>query len=240
MAKEDFSLERVNELRQRVFDSPGWKIRAQVATLNRTYEAFVGNHAELTSHLNAHKEPRAIIELWDIRHRDRLDSYLGEVDRLLQNFLASASSLRDHQRRLRGKAGEAGREEYDDRVQRIFGVAGRFVFDLRNFTLHRRLPVTRGQVRGIPGEILESYVVLARSALLKWDGWSATGRDLLASVEDDVRLDLLVEDYFRRATAFHKWFEWVVLSANREALEESNRLIDEYNAYLPPHLREAS
>jgi hypothetical protein len=237
--KEEPSLERITELRQRVFDSSGWKIRAEVATLNRTHEAFGGNHAELVKRLQAHTETDAILRLWDRSHPERLNSFLAEVDRLLQNFLASATSLRDHQRRLRALTGDAAGEEYDLRTRRHFGIVGPFVSDLRNYTLHRRLPVTRGHWGLVPGGAVEFHVALSRSTLLKWDRWSASSKRFLAA-NGDVRLEPVVDRYFRGATAFHKWFEWALLTANWDDIEESNRLIAELNAYLPPELRRAS
>ena len=108
---------------------------------------FVGNARQFEAFL-AHYDTdvKARLELWDMRNRKGFEAFLDEVDRLFHNFLAAATSLRDHTRRLWQKyppPDPALAAEYQKRVKQTFADSplANFVQRLRNYSMHQKLPV---------------------------------------------------------------------------------------------------
>ena len=91
---------RIKELRAKIAASEGGKLQSELSAVGRMYRLFATNDKELRDHFERHSSPQAILELWDIEHRERFDAFLDETDRLLHNYLAAAASLADHTMRL--------------------------------------------------------------------------------------------------------------------------------------------
>jgi hypothetical protein len=192
------------------------RTRADLAGLARSYRLFLGNDRELVSFLTAHEQPPAVLELWDLRNREALEGFLDEVDRLLHNYLASALSLRDHTLRMRRKyAKAAGWEEaYVEHERQIFlnDPVCSFVQKLRNYCLHFRLPIARGQVSGevTAGQwSMSGSVNLLKSDLLVWKKWETPAEAYLDSAPDKIDLKDVVRHYTDSVNTFNAWFEEV-------------------------------
>src|SRR5687767_5560473 len=80
---------------------PGWAIRVDIRSLDRSLRVFNGNQSELDRHLETASDAGEILRLWDRNNPEVFEGFLNEVDRLLHNYLAAAMSLRDHARRIR-------------------------------------------------------------------------------------------------------------------------------------------
>jgi hypothetical protein len=202
----------LNGYRQRM-EREHSRTRADLAGLARSYRLFLGNDRELQSFLTAHEQPPAVLELWAPRNRVAFEGFLDEVDRLLHNYLASALSLREHTRRVRRKyAQAAGLEEaYDEHVRQSFldDPACSFVQGLRNYCLHFRLPIARGQLSGevTAGEwSMWDSVNLLKSDLLAWENWGPPAKAYLHSAPDKIDLKDVVRQYTAAVTTFHTWF----------------------------------
>ena len=130
-----------------------------------------------------------MLALWDVRNRGAFEEFLDEVDRLFHNYLASAASLRDHTRRIRRRyaADEGFGKDYDFMRVKILGApVCDFVQDLRNYTLHWRLPVARGKLSWGRDRDLESAVNFMKPDLVLWDGWKTGGKRFLAEAPDEI------------------------------------------------------
>lgn len=184
------------------------RARADFSGLARSYRVLLGNDHELLSLLERYEQPPAALELWD-RNDEAFEQFLDEVDRLLHNYLASATSLVDHTRRVRRKHGEAvGLEKtYDEKMREVFpeGVHS-FVQDLRNYTLHRRLPVVRGHLGGESTTSVTASVNLLKSDLLAWPKWEEPARAYLGSAPDKIGLKDVIRQYTAAANTFTTWF----------------------------------
>ena len=129
---------------------PGWTTAAEIRALDRSRRLFDRNVEELQRFLGEHSEPPRVLELWSMDNREEFDLFLEEVGRLLHNFVAAALTLRDHSLRLKHKllpAAEADQlaEEYKARSIETFDKPlPRFVLELRQYSQHRRLPITSG------------------------------------------------------------------------------------------------
>jgi hypothetical protein len=227
------TLATLNELKERLPQLPGWQVRAELLALDRSMRVFKGNAAELSRYLGEHERVPAVLELWDVNNRDAFDRFLDEVDRLLHNFVASAASLRDHTRRLRDKLlredpGDELAAEYQTRVDELFksSPAVQFIQGVRNYALHRRLPIARGSLSIAPhpgrsvaeGASFESQIMLDRSDLLEWPNWNRVAMEYIDAAEGDVPIDEAIEKCVQAVTAFHDWFKEAILGRHRADL----------------------
>jgi hypothetical protein len=229
------TLEGILQAKAALRDLPGWTVASEMQGLNRSRRVFVGNVRELGRFLQSPKEPQELLQLWDMANREAFDRYLEEVDRMLHNFVAAAMSLRDHSRRLKRKllpgiSTDRLAAEYNERVLETFDAApvARFVQDLRNFSLHRRLPITNGTL-SIDAERSEwdSRIVLIPEDLLKWPKWSAAARAFIEDSEDEIAIHEVLRDYTDRVLAFHTWFRRALLDRHEDALAELQRRSEE-------------
>jgi hypothetical protein len=201
----------------------------ELAGLACSYKVFLGNDAELCGYLHRHTQLPTVLELWSVHNREGFEQFLDEVDRLLHNYIASAGTLRDHTRnvwRKHAPEDQALRDEYTARVERTFSTShvAQFVLQLRNYTLHRRLPIARGRLSWVKDESFESIVFLERTELMKWDGWSARARSYLESASDDVNLRAVVEHYSSTVVEFNSWFVKAYVDGHGEAFDELRTL----------------
>jgi len=209
-------VESIGELRAQLRQTEGWRLRAALSNLGRTYRVFIGNHRELREYLEAHRSGPAAAELWRDDRRDEFERFLDEVDRMLHNFVAASATFVDHTRRLWKKHPPASAEldaEYQRRIAETFASSplAAFVKGLRNFTLHRSLPIARGQLswsQGMSEPV--SRIYLERDDLLKGD-WSSRARAYLDSASAEIDLAKVVDEYARLVYEFMDWFgkAWV-------------------------------
>jgi hypothetical protein len=197
-------------MRTEIAASEGARLRRELSTLGRTFGVFSGNARELQDFLRKHMETAAVFELWNLDNREGFDRFLDEVDRLLHNYLASVASLRDHTRRVWGDHGPNDtklRAEYEQRKDESFASSplARFVQQLRNYALHRRLPVAYGTLSWTPetGEV--ARVVLDRDTLLEWDGWDALARQYLDDAPEQTVIIDLIDEYTQRVVELDEW-----------------------------------
>jgi hypothetical protein len=227
------TLKELMAMKDALRELPGWKAASEIHALDRSGRLFAGNVEELQRFLGEHSEPPRVLELWAVDNRENFDLFLEEVDRLLHNFVAAALSFRDHSLRLKRKllpASDADRlaEEYKTRSVATFDEPlPRFVHDLRQYSQHRRLPITSGHasVRRI-GEAAESLaefesrIVLHPSDLLRWKKWSPGSRAFIDSAGDDISIEEAVSEYAELVESFHSWFREALLRRHREPLAE--------------------
>jgi hypothetical protein len=229
------TLEELLALKDGLRRLPGWKPAAEIRALDRSRRLFDGNVKELQRFLGEHSEPPRVLELWAMNNRKNFDLFLEEVDRLLHNFVAAALSLRDHSLRVRGKllpASDADQlaQEYEARSVAAFDEPlPRFVLDLRQFSQHRRLPITSGHASGRRvGEVddasarfeFESRIVLHPSDLLQWKKWKPASCSFIDSAGDDIAVEEVVSEYATVVDSFHAWFREALLTRHRESLAE--------------------
>src|SRR5262249_41230918 len=106
-------------------ESDGGRLQSDLLALDRSLRLFIVNCDELLGFLNAVDgtgDPAAVLDLWSLQHRDQFDRFFDEVDRLLHNVVAAASSLREHSYRVRDKwlgpsQRDSLRQQYDERVR---------------------------------------------------------------------------------------------------------------------------
>jgi hypothetical protein len=225
--------ERIEQLRAKISACPGWTLRRELAGLARSYKVFLGNDAELRDYLRRHSELPMALELWRVENREGFERFLDEIDRLLHNYVAAAGTLRDHTLRVWKKhapADEAVLAEYERRKLSTFADSGvaQFVLRLRNYTLHRRLPIARGRLSWTEDQDLNSMIFLERDELLRWDEWSPPARRYLQDASDDVNLAEVVDEYSSAVVEFNTWFGEEYVRGHLRAFDELRSLEQEF------------
>jgi hypothetical protein len=221
------SAEELIAMRQRLRELPGWSVRSEMLSLDRSLRVFTGNARELSQILGEQQEPANAFHLWALQNHEGFERFLDEVDRLLHNFVAGAMSLKEHATRLRRKllsedSADELAAEYQDRVDRDFtnSPLAQFVQQVRNFTTHRRLPVTTGELSmEIPSETVESRVILHASDLLKWPKWNPLAKRYIETAGDEIAIADVVTEYTAVVVSFHGWFREALAIRHRKDLD---------------------
>ncbi|MFF0817773.1 hypothetical protein ACFYVR_21805 [Rhodococcus sp. NPDC003318] len=226
---------------------PGKYHHERFEALNRTSRLFGTNGAELSNHISQFVG----------RHRhvnDLTDEFGHETVRLFHNYIASVATLRDSQRTTHRKIWseripESDRSSKDDKrttwelsvyepkVKEMFGDDDiKFLFDLRNCTLHHTVPVmaigTTLSHRPPEPPRWTNTVQLKRAELEKFSGWGGPAKRFLRTHSKDVEFLPLLEKYSTRARAFYGWFWDQVKTAVRDDVDEYLGKWAEYRLWL--------
>jgi len=65
---------------------PGWAIRVDIRSLDRSLRVFNRNQRELDRHLETPSDAGELLRLWDRNNPEVFEGFLDEVDRLLHNY----------------------------------------------------------------------------------------------------------------------------------------------------------
>ena len=207
-----------------------------VQMMQINYMVFARNHEELVNLQNNFNKPLIFnaLALNTIEGKNIAGDATLEYTRLLHNFLASAKMLVDTTRRWVEKtfAETEFKTIYQHQIEKCFvnNTQAQFLENLRNFTLHRILPVSKHELRmsRINEHTMQSSlgIVLDKKQLLKWEGWSELGRLQIQFFQNDnIYIQEIVQLYFDNVTEFSKWLFWQI----REIFDPE---ITHYNSVL--------
>lgn len=196
----------------------------------RNYEELIGLHKEFD-------QPMVFRELalQTDRGLEITQDAVIEFTRLLHNFLASAKMLVEVTRRwVRQQFAESEwLDTYQTEVSNRFenNVQAQFLEDLRNFTLHRTLPISIPELRmqKVTETTLKSSlgIVLLKDYLLEWDNWSELARmQIDMAFEGEVDILSICEQYFDNVTEFNQWLFWQVRDIFRNEIDQINAVIE--------------
>lgn len=111
-----------------------------------------------------------------------------------------------------------------------------FMQDLRNYTLHRTLPLLAHRLSmtkvNTPEQRMESEVELSVGALVQWEGWSAASKGFLASKGDAIALRPVVRRHRELVYFVNMWLHNALSRGSNEGLEELNNRVTARNALL--------
>jgi hypothetical protein len=216
---------------------PGAAVHNELEALHRMALVFRGNAGELVRFLAEVQKEENLGRLYSLENRAGFDRFLLEVDRLLHNFVSSATSLVDHARRVQRKLlpedpADDLAAEYLRRIEHEFKDAPRiqFVQDLRVLSVHRQLPVVRGGLSWSLEEPLQSRVLLPCADLLEWEKWSAPAREFIDAAGENIAIAEVVEEYAKQALSLHAWFLDALRARHQSELEHLRSEVDELAA----------
>jgi hypothetical protein len=164
------------------------------------------------------------------------EQYQGELTRRLANYVASALALVEHVRRLTRRSRAPFMDEFHGRLQVLAEQPEvSFIQDLRNFTLHRRLPAL-GHTASlqIDGDVQrhDFAVILDRDDLLGWKGWSARSRRFIEQHPDGVELERVIERHGELTVELNTWVHDQLQEEFEPLRQELNLLIRRRHAAL--------
>jgi len=216
-----------------------------IRELDLSGQILGGNVIELHGLLEQASKPPAMYLLTAMVYRPERDAFLKEVARRLYNFAASAMSHVEHTRRFvrenYGKTG--GLRGYDEEVQRRFAKDGvaQVVHGLRNYLVHRAIPVVSSRFTLKRGEQGQHTVSLSCAELLNWRKWNPAARAYLAARER-VDLTAFVGEYRQKVEEFEKWLhaELAAIHVNDVAAINAKKAEArvEIGRDMPAHLRQ--
>jgi hypothetical protein len=131
----------------------------------------------------------------NVARPDVRNQFNGTLILLLHNYVASAAMLTDHSRRLmRDRTGDLHNAFSEMKAELLKNLEVPFIQGLRNFMLHRSLPVL-GQTLNISdfgtgGPQFKMTVELSAKKLLEWDGWQAASKAFIRVGRLEVRCRL--------------------------------------------------
>jgi hypothetical protein len=114
----------------------------------------------------------------------------NETLRLIHNFVASVKTLVDISRNYSKKyISSSSITEYKEAVNQkiISSAVANFIFDLRNFILHREMPTIGNGIDPITG--ISNCIYLHTPSLLEWKNWSSLSANYIyAKNEKDKKI----------------------------------------------------
>ena len=236
----DDSTDQLREIEARIARHPGYRNHAQASALLATIKHVVEpNWRELLAVLDAPDGNSALaLELvQNVRKPEVRDRYRATLDQKLHNYLASAFTLVDHVRRI-------VEVRDDEPVQKMLAAKPAlltnaeipFMQDLRNFTLHRTLPVVGNRLHvtepNQPNMTMETFIEFGVPPLLEWEKWSNASKKFLHAQGEAVNLRPVVARHGELILRFNTIFFNNLELANAEHLEGLNELVAERNSIL--------
>jgi hypothetical protein len=222
---------RLRELSVEIRTSDGHQVRNGMNLLRKSYFIFDGNYQNLKHVLEEFEQPTVLLRLWEGKDRHKLDLYINEVVRYFHNYLAGAVTLLDHTRTFMEDTHQeaAFAVEYQRRMDQQFDNSPlpRFMQDLPHYMLHKELPFALAELNfgSESGDMeLSSAIRLDATKLLDWQDWSEKAREYLVTLDDKVRLSVVVKEYSSIIADFYKWFGLQQSELHQEALKRLEEL----------------
>ena len=121
-------------------------------------------------------------------------------------------------------------EEYSKRVKQSFAQDPlvQFVQQLRNYALHRAIPMTSATLTYKRGEALKSSLLLHTAPLKESGIWNEKAREWLADAAEQEPILPLVEAYDSIAKEFFEWLGESQNELHKGELEEWRALVKQY------------
>ena len=212
--------------------SPEWAIAAMLENLTSSYQVNLDNYHELMEVAGPIDDPDVLLRMWSVDNRAGLEKVIAEVERRLVNFLASSMSLvahtREHVKDLYGQS--EFKKEYEREVAHRLSTnpVRCFVQDLRNYSLHFKIPFAGASLEIRKGQAPQNSFRLSTGPLKKWDRWTSHSRSYIEAAGEYIDIGQLAKDYMKLIQEFYLWFR----GREAEIHGESLSLLEQRKARL--------
>ncbi|MEC2307650.1 hypothetical protein [Bacillus atrophaeus] len=218
--------EELSAINDKIKDTEGLRVYKKIQALHSSKYVFEKNHEDLFQTINlAMVDYEMVKKSLKIRNGEKgFNSFLYEIGRLLHNYLSSAKTLIDHTRKLFQDEYKKSTfaEEYEKKIKEAFTESplARFIQDLRNYSLHREIPIS-----GVSYDIASDdkglkEIYLVKKSLLEWDGWTKKSKEYLKKCKKNIDLNQLIIEYTKQIKEFQEWFQKKQKDIHREDLDE--------------------
>ncbi|PGP39299.1 hypothetical protein CN993_27325 [Bacillus thuringiensis] len=224
----------IRKLDEQLRATEGWRIRSKLEVFSISIYTFEKNNKELVNLLNQYEtDSNLALEISSFNNTETFKAFLTEIIRLLHNYLASAMTLVDHTRKLFKDEYEKKEfeKEYNKKIDELFvqSPVSRFIQDLRNYSVHRMLPIAGASVAFSQETGMTHSIYLSKDKLIDWKGWKQNARVYLDKQEDCIKLLPLVNEYTKNVTEFQTWFQEKQNEIHSEAMKELEELEKKYS-----------
>jgi hypothetical protein len=204
--------------RKAIRELQGFKALELIYALKRTYSLLSSYVEDLTKPLDIFESNESDFGL--SQAGAEIEGIRFEVSKATFSITCAASSLRDIQRRVRDKCGL--QKEYEAKRIQIFGDANieDFIYDLRNFSLHRAIIDVDWQVSSdfITG-VTERIFILRKDKLLSFKKWKSNAK-LFIDSHDNIDIRKSVCDFCSLARSFNDWLISLVYEKESDEIKE--------------------
>ncbi|MDF9530611.1 hypothetical protein [Bacillus cereus] len=224
----------IKKLEEEMRATEGWRIRSKLEIFSISIYTLQKNHEEIIRLLNQYEtDTNLAFKLSSVNNREDFVAFSSEVARLLHNYLASAMTLVDHTRNLfKAEYKDTQFEkEYDNKKEQSFvqsPVSG-FVKDLRNYSLHKMLPIT-GATLDYDESGMSHSIFMPKDKLIDWDGWKSKAKEYLNTQGKKIVLLQLINEYTKIVFEFQAWFQEKQNEIHSDSMKELEKLELEYSA----------
>lgn len=200
----------VFKLYNQIRDCDGAKFLARLKLHRLSHNVFRRNFKELILALQKIQVPSIIEQINNDKKGLTQDFLHEEIVRFFHNFLASAKTLVDHSRIFVEEtySETSFYAEYLNKVEAEFKYDGlaTFIHDLRNYILHKGIPLTSLKTSIIPEKSIEKSILIDVVTLRKWKKWTKFSKDFISTLSESEKLLNLIEDYYKKVERFYQWF----------------------------------
>lgn len=126
---------------------------------------------------------------------------------------------------------------YERQVTNIFTEkpVAHFVQELRNYSLHRRLPLA-----GATSKAGKTTLYLSKQKLLEGKNWGGTSKKFLETDEDYVPISQFTTDYYAIVQSFHQWLDGYFYDKYVRHIEAQREFeIEKIRQYIPISMQES-
>jgi len=182
---------------------------SMVEDIKVSYKVFKNNFEEL---LRFSDEFTSKVESknWHRDNNDFSSELSKEALRLLNNYVQSSKSLKDHTKIFMNSHYKDSEfyVEHDVKIKEVYGKSQllHFVQELRNYTFNRDLPLVVMEVKLSDNEGISNALSLDMETLRKWTGWTSATKAFIDSLDSKVELNQFVNQYWAEVDSFYQWF----------------------------------
>ncbi|MGM4919129.1 hypothetical protein [Tardiphaga sp. 813_E8_N1_3] len=211
--------------------SPGMAYLGRKKLRSFTLNVFSMNKIELQNDLSILQSPEIGVKLMSEEYRSAGHQVHRELNRRFHNYLAAAKTLVDHTRAFVAEhyKGTKIDEDYQAEVARTFvnNELCRFMQDIRNYALHRELPISNMTLKFTRAEGIRTGVFIETEQLRKWDGWTSASNAFLARQDVEIDPVHIVNSHASIVETFHQWFDGALAAYHQRDLDELRVLEEE-------------
>lgn len=228
---KDILNKRINIINQ----SKGIYLTNKIYQIQISLLALEKNYKDLEKSLLDYSNPRISSKLWELGHKERARLFLWNVSRLLQNFLSSASTFRDHIRYLTRQIfrDHILLEEYEGKIKDTFGddPLSNFIMKFRNNYLHTCVAATRASFNldFNNRRIISSILINKKQLLDTYNEWNVKSKEYIDTLPDEIQLLSIVKEYFDKVYTFYQWYEQRFFKIYENDFAELTKLKEDYN-----------
>jgi hypothetical protein len=227
------------EIGSQIESSKGFKVYQDISHLERSYAILALNYADLEGRLIWFEFKDNAIRLVSRDRTDKMDDFWLQTQRHLHNYLASATALRDHMRRLSNAETDSEfKATYRQKTEVIAkSPLTSVVHDLRSYVQHNDVTPVGAIISGKSGNATETYISLTCTELLSWNRWKKPSRDYLLGASKSLRLRDVIGPYQTMIAELSNWFLSELCKIHRQELDEFIGLHVQLQRLLPRQAR---